>query len=66
MQPRKLEQYKYFQPIAWTLCLSFAGFVAMLTLQLKTEVQNFESSSISFDHSVQDIEQKVEATSETI
>lgn len=64
MQPRKLEQYKYFQPIAWTLCVSFAGFVAMLALQLEAEVQKFESSSIGFEQRLQNLEQKVGVTPE--
>jgi len=66
MQPRKLEQYKYFQPIAWTLCVSFAGFVGMLALQMNSAMQNFESSSISFDQRLQNLEEKVGATSDTI
>lgn len=61
MQPRKLEQYQYFQPIAWTLCLSFAGFVGLLALQLESGVQKFENSSISFEQRLQDLEQKVGA-----
>jgi hypothetical protein len=59
MQPRKLEQYKYFQPIAWTLCLSFAGFVGMLSLQVQQEVQKFEMSSISFEERLQNLEDVV-------
>jgi hypothetical protein len=57
MQPKKLEQYKYFQPIAWTLCVSFAGFVGMLALQLENEVQKFNTSSISFEQRLQALEE---------
>jgi hypothetical protein len=56
MQPKKLEQYKYFQPIAWTLCLSFAGFVGMLALQLQVTVKNMEESSIGFETRLENIE----------
>jgi hypothetical protein len=56
MQPRKLEQYKYFQPIAWTLCVSFAGFVSMLALQLQSVVQDMQTSSISFDERLKNVE----------
>jgi hypothetical protein len=56
MQPKKLEQYKYFQPIAWTVCLSFAGFVGMLALQLKTTVNHMQQSTISFEQRLQAVE----------
>lgn len=56
MQPKKLEQYKYFQPIAWTLCLSFAGFVGMLAIQLQATVKHMENSSLSFETRLQNIE----------
>jgi hypothetical protein len=59
MQPRKLEQYKYFQPIAWTLCLSFAGFVTLLSLQLQSTVANMEQSSLSFDERLKAVEEVV-------
>ncbi len=59
MQPKKLEQYKYFQPIAWTLCLSFAGFVGMLALELKTTVMQMEQSSISFEQRLKAVEDVV-------
>ena len=59
MKPKKLEQYKYFQPIAWTLCLSFAGFVGMLALELQTTIKNLENSSLSFEERLQNIEEAV-------
>lgn len=59
MQPRKLEQYKYFQPIAWTLCLSFAGFVGMLALQLQNVVYELENSSVGFETRLQNVEEIV-------
>ena len=59
MKPKKLEQYKYFQPIAWTLCLSFAGFVGMLALELQTTIKNLESSSLGFEERLQNIESVV-------
>jgi TRAP-type C4-dicarboxylate transport system permease small subunit len=59
MQPRKLEQYKYFQPIAWTLCLSFAGFVTLLSLQLQSTVANMEQSTLNFDERLKAVEEVV-------
>lgn len=62
MKPTKLEQYKYFQPIAWTLCLSFAGFVGMLSLQLEREMERINTSSISFEQRLQNVEEAVGVT----
>jgi hypothetical protein len=59
MQPKKLEQYKYFQPIAWTLCLSFAGFVMMLALQLDSTVNKMEQSTLNFEQRLQSVEAAV-------
>lgn len=56
MQPKKLEQYKYFQPFAWVLCISFAGFVMMLALQLKTTIAGLEHSNLSLDERLQRVE----------
>jgi hypothetical protein len=56
MQPKKLETYKYFQPIAWTLCLSFAGFAGMLALELQTTIKNLEHSTLSFEERLQNVE----------
>ena len=57
MQSKKLEQYKYFQPIAWTLCVSFAGFVGMLALQVEDQIQKFNTSSISYEQRLQTLEE---------
>ncbi len=59
MQPKKLEHYKYFQPIAWIVCLSFAGFVALLSLQLKDNITQLESSSISMEQRLSDLENTI-------
>ena len=59
MKPTKLEHYKYFQPIAWTLCLSFAGFVGMLAMQLDNEIKRIENSSLSFEQRLQNVEAAV-------
>ncbi len=57
MQPKKLEHYKYFQPIAWTLCISFAGFVGMLALELQIHVNKLQQSTIGFEERLQTIEE---------
>ncbi len=60
MQPKKLEHYKYFQPIAWTVCISFAGFVGMLALQLQATVENLENSTLTFEERLRNVEAAVE------
>ena len=64
MQPKKLEQYKYFQPIAWTLCISFAGFVGMLSLQLQATIQDLQTSTLTFDERLRNVEAAVGANPE--
>jgi hypothetical protein len=65
MQPKKLEQYKYFQPIAWTLCLGFATYVGFLALNIDEEIAALESSSLSFEERIQRLEQTVGASTTT-
>lgn len=60
MQPKKLEQYKYFTPIAWTLCISFAGFVGLIAIQAGDAIKRLESSDISFDQRIEIPEEATE------
>lgn len=59
MQPKKLEQYKYFQPIAWTVCISFAAFVGMLALELRDTVYQLQSSDLNFEARLKAVEEAV-------
>ncbi len=59
MKPKKLEHYKYFQPIAWTLCLSFAGFVGMLAMQIENEVERMQNSTLSIEQRLQNLENAI-------
>lgn len=59
MQPKKLEQYKYFQPFAWTLCISFAAFVGLLALELKANVLQMQETALSFEARLERVEQAV-------
>lgn len=59
MQPKKLEQYKYFQPIAWIVCLSFAGFVGMLSLQLQTVIDDLETSNLNIEQRLDKLEKEI-------
>jgi len=59
MKPRKLEHYKYFVPIAWTVCIGFAGFVGMLAMELNDSIQHLETSNISIEQRVQNLEDTI-------
>lgn len=43
MQPKKLEQYKYFGIIAWVVFIAFALFLLSLVLKLQTAIQNMQT-----------------------
>lgn len=60
MQPKKLEQYKYFTPIAWTLCIVFAGFVGMIAIQAGDAIKKLESTDISFEQRLEAVEKAVD------
>lgn len=63
MQPKKLEHYKLFQPIAWTICISFAIFVGMLTLEFKSSIQNLQVSSEESEQRIQNLEKAIGSNS---
>lgn len=62
MQPKKLEQYKYFQPIAWTVCIGFAAYVGMLALNVQSEITRLQSSSLGFEQRLQNLERSINAS----
>ncbi len=62
MQPKKLEHYKYFQPIAWTVCIGFAVFVGMMALNINDEIERLDDSSIGFEARIQNLEEAVGVT----
>jgi len=62
MQPKKLEHYKYFQPIAWTVCIGFAVFVGMMALNINDEIERLGDSSIGFETRIQNIEKVIGIT----
>jgi hypothetical protein len=65
MQPKKLEHYKYFQPVAWTLCIGFAAYVGFLALNIDDQISSLESSSLSFEERLNRLEQTVGASTTT-
>lgn len=62
MQPqsKKLEEYKIFPYIAWTICILFAGFVLNLSLQLSVSVEEMQDSNLNLEYRVQTIERMLE------
>lgn len=65
MQPKKLEHYKFFQPVAWTLCIGFATYVGFLALNIDKEISALESSSLTFEERLNRLEQTVGASTTT-
>ncbi|MDO8260276.1 MAG: hypothetical protein Q7T50_02115 [Candidatus Magasanikbacteria bacterium] len=61
MQPKKLENYKYFGVIAWILCIGFAIFVYSLVLELKEAALNLQNTSVDFGSRLENVEQIVES-----
>ena len=56
MQPKKLENYKYFGVIAWILCIGFAIFVYSLVLELKEAAENIQTTSLDFEQRLETVE----------
>ncbi len=56
MQPKKLENYKYFGIIAWILCIGFAIFVYSLVLELKEAAENIQTTSVDFEQRLETVE----------
>ncbi len=56
MQPKKLENYKYFGIIAWILCIGFAIFVYSLVLELKEAAENIQTTSADFEQRLENVE----------
>lgn len=65
MQPKKLEQYKYFQPIAWTLCIGFAAYVGSIALKADEQFKKLESSSLTFEQRLERVENVVGVSTTT-
>jgi len=66
MQPKKLEQYKYFQVIAWAICLLFAFFVLTLTLRLKnivSHIADIQNSNHELERRLMNIESTINSES---
>lgn len=59
MQPKKLENYKYFGIIAWIICIGFAAFVYSLVLELKETAKNIQNTSADFESRLESIEEIV-------
>ncbi len=59
MPQKKLEHYKYFEPFAWTLCISFAGFVGLLALQVNDTITELEMTNLTFEARLKSVEEAV-------
>lgn len=59
MQPKKLEQHKFFPYVAWTLCILFAGFVGMLSLEMKKAVNELQMQNLQDNERISELENTV-------
>ena len=60
MAHKKLEQYKWFPVVAWTLAIGFAAFVSSLALELRNTADGLRETSISLEQRMQYLERKDE------
>lgn len=54
--PKKLEQYKYFSVVAWTLVLAFTSLVTYLALDLRQTANELETTSMNLNQKMEDVE----------
>lgn len=59
MQPKKLENYKVFPFVAWTLCVLFAGFVGLLSIEMKQAITELQIINIQNAEKIDSIEKKL-------
>ena len=60
MQPKKLENYKVFPFIAWTICVLFAGFVGLLSLEMKQAITELQTINLQNAEKIDSIEKKLD------
>ena len=60
MQPKKLENYKVFPFIAWTICVLFAGFVGFLSLEMKQAITELQTINLQNAEKIDSIEKKLD------
>ncbi len=56
MQPKKLEHFKAFPYIAWTICVLFAGFVGLLSLEMKQAITELQTINLQNAEKIDSIE----------
>lgn len=54
--PKKLEQYKYFSIVAWTLVVCSSSLVLYLALDLRQTAHELQDTSMNLDHKMQQID----------
>lgn len=60
MQPKKLENYKVFPYIAWTICILFATFVGLLSFEMKQAITELQTINIQNAEKIDSIEKKLD------
>lgn len=57
MEPKKIEEYKYFQPIAWVTVLVFAMFVFALSIQSRSTIKVMQINNAVIEERLQVLEE---------
>ena len=56
MTQKKLEDYKWFPYVAWTLSIGFFLFVLNLTLELRATAAELQESTMSLSYQLEQVE----------
>lgn len=54
--PKKLEQYKYFSIVAWTLVFCSTSLVLYSALDLRQTANELQDTSMNLDHKMQQVD----------
>ncbi len=64
MQPKKFEEYPYFQPVAWTIVLVFTIFVLAISVQTRNIINVIQMNNSSIDQRLQALEKNSDPKNE--
>ena len=53
---KKLEEYRWFPYVAWTLSIGFSIFVGFLAIELRNTAASIEQSSLNLEQRIKAVE----------
>jgi len=65
MQSKKIEEYQYFQPIAWVTVLIFTMFVFALSIQSRNVIKVIQINNATFEQRLQALEKNLNTNDST-